>query len=361
MMSMNRFLLLCAAVMLALGINAHGQSMAQTTAVNEACRRWFQPLDEFNVISDANYDNALIALKEVSSHLPQRIDSLAAATGLSFHETYKLVEVQCMNHPFMAKKAAYQRLKDKEWKENRNMDLAIIDSYMVGVSTETKRAMLAEILFAAKDSRDVTAILHDYYAPINKAYNELLTKGLQKDLLDDYRQHCFHELDSVARNASLSPDVDKRINIIVAQRLQSVAAQVETISSIDDLEEYHKSLLQLENDIVESESIGHSTVWREYLSYAIRKQCHDLVQARYGALWDDLIGRMMVVAHPVVQSYVMEVNKASDHQQYCNIYNNYGKKINKGGELYKLLLKNGFTKEDIERFRLEYIKELEKY
>ena len=130
---------------------------------------------------------------------------------------------------------------------------------------------------------------------------------------------------------------------------------------IEELEEYSKSLSQLEKEIVESESVGHSGVWRKKLTHALSKQGYDLVQARHAALWDDLIGRMMVVARPVVQSYAKEVSKATDHQQYCNIYNYYSKKINKGGELYKLLLKNGFSKDDIDHYRYEYIKELERY
>ena len=103
-MSRNKVLLLCAATMLALAVNAHGQSPAQAKTVNEACSRWFKPLDVFQVISDDNYDQAIIAWKQVSGFLPQRIDSLADATGLSFQETYKLVESHYMNHPFMAKK-----------------------------------------------------------------------------------------------------------------------------------------------------------------------------------------------------------------------------------------------------------------
>ena len=134
-----------------------------------------------------------------------------------------------------------------------------------------------------------------------------------------------------------------------------------TITTLEELEEYSKSLSQLEKEIVESESVGHSGVWRKKLTHALSKQGYDLVQARHAALWDDLIGRMMVVARPVVQSYAKEVSKATDHQQYCNIYNYYSKKINKGGELYKLLLKNGFSKDDIDHYRYEYIKELERY
>lgn len=361
MMWKNRILLLCAAIVFASAVNAFAQSPAQAKAVSEACSRWLKPLDRFQVISDDNYDKAIMVWKQVSGLLPQRIDSLATATGLSFHETYKLVEAQYMNHPFMAKKAAYQRLKGKEWSESSDMDLAIVDSYMLGATIETKKAMVAEIWFAAKDYSDVTAILYDYYAPIHKAYNELLAKGVQKDLLDDYRQRCFRELDSVARKAPLSPDVDKRINNIVKQRLQSVAAQVATFTTLKELEEYRKSLPQLENEIVNSESAGHSSVWSNHLSHALTKQCDNLLQARHEALWCDLIVRMNDVARPVVQNFAKAVSKAHDHDEYCKIYYDYSQKMNKGGELYNLLLKNGFSKEDINRYRQEYIKELNQY
>lgn len=360
-MSRNSVLLFWALTMLTLAVNAFAQSPAQAKAVSEACSRWLNPLDRFQVISDDNYEQAIMVWKQVSGLLPQRIDSLAAATGLSFHETYKLVEAQYMNHPFRAKKAAYQRLKGKEWRENRDMDLAIVDSYMMGAAIETKKAMVAEIRFAAKNDSDVAAILYDYYAPIHKAYNELLAKGVQEDLLDDYRQRCFRELDSVARNAPLSPDVDKRINNIVKQRLQSVAAQVATITTLEELEEYRKSLPQLENEIVKSESAGHSSVWSIHLSHALTKQCDNLLQARHEALWDDLIERMNDVASPVVQNFAKAVSKAHDHDEYCIIYYDYSQKMNKGGELYNLLLKNGFSKEDINRYRQEYIKELNQY
>lgn len=361
MMWKNRILLLCAAIVFASAVNAFAQSPAQAKAVSEACSRWLKPLDRFQVISDDNYDKAIMVWKQVSGLLPQRIDSLATATGLSFHATYRLVETQYMNHPFMTKKAAYQRLKGKEWRENRDMDLAIVDSYMMGATTETKKAMVAEIRFAAKNDSDVAAILYDYYAPIHKAYNELLAKGVQEDLLDDYRQRCFRELDSVARNAPLSPDVDKRINNIVRQRLQSVAAQVATFTTLEELEEYRKSLSQLENEIVKSESVGHSSVWGGHLSHALRKHYYDLVQMRHAALWDDLIERMNVVARPVVQNFAKAVSKAHNHDEYCKLYYDYSQKMNKGGELYNLLLKNGFSKEDINRYRQEYIKELNQY
>ncbi len=360
-MSRNRVFLLCAAIMLALAVSSHGQTPAQAQAVSAACHQWFLPLDEFSMISDDNYDRAIRAWRQVSQLMPQRIDSLAVATGLTFHNAYKLVESLYMSHPFMAKKAAYERLKGKEWKEKHDMDFAIIDNYMKGATLTAREAMLAEISFAANDKNDVNTILYDYYAPINDAYNELLGKGLDKYLLDSSRLRCLHELDSVAISATLSTDVDERINNIVTQRLQSVATQVATITTLEELEEYSKSLSQLEKEIVESESVGHSGVWRKKLTHALSKQGYDLVQARHAALWDDLIGRMMVVARPVVQSYAKEVSKATDHQQYCNIYNYYSKKINKGGELYKLLLKNGFSKDDIDHYRYEYIKELERY
>ena len=50
-----------------------------------------------------------------------------------------------------------------------------------------------------------------------------------------------------------------------------------------------------------------------------------------------------------------------DSQRSFRGSNNNSKKINKGGELYKLLLKNGFSKDDIDHYRYEYIKELERY
>ena len=361
MMSRNKVLLLCAATMLALAVNAHGQSPAQAKTVNEACSRWFKPLDVFQVISDDNYDQAIIAWKQVSGFLPQRIDSLADATGLSFQETYKLVESHYMNHPFMAKKKAYERLRDKEWIENHNMDLAIIELYMKGATFEAKEAMLAEISFAASNKNDVMYMVSEYYAPIHRAYDELLAKGLEKKLLDNCRQQCLHELDSVAISATLSTDVDERINNIVTQRLQSVATHVATITTLEELEEYSKSLSQLEKEIVESESVGHSGVWRKKLTHALSKQGYDLVQARHAALWDDLIGRMRVVARPAVQNYAKDVSKTRDNDELCKIFNYYSKKIDKGGELYNLLLKNGFSKGDIDRYRHEYIKELEQH
>ena len=155
---MIRVLQLCTAVMLALAINAHAQTPAQAKAVRESCNQWFLPLDKFTVISDDNYDEAIKAWLKMSSLMDQRIDSLAATTGLSFHETIKLVEAQYMNHPFMAKKAAYERLRDKEWRENRNTDLAIIESYMKGATIEAREAMVAEISFAASDKNDVMYI-----------------------------------------------------------------------------------------------------------------------------------------------------------------------------------------------------------
>ena len=83
-----------------------------------------------------------------------------------------------------------------------------------------------------------------------------------------------------------------------------------------------------------------------------------MLQARHEALWDDLIERMNVVARPVVQNFAKAVSKAHDHDEYCKIYYDYSKKINQGSELYDLLLKNGFSKDDIDRYRHEYIKEL---
>lgn len=358
---MIRVLQLCTAVMLALAINAHAQTPAQAKAVRESCNQWFLPLDKFTVISDDNYDEAIKAWRQVSSLMRQRIDSLAATTGLSFHETIKLVEAQYMNHPFMAKKAAYERLKDKEWKENQDMSLAIISSFMNGATLTEKDAMLSEISFAAKSKRDAMSIAHEYYAPVHSAYEELLVKGLEKNLLDKCRQRCLQELDSAAWNATLSCDVDERINSIVGLRLQSVEAEVTAITTIEDLDKYYKSLSRLENEIVETESIGHSSVWRDYLGHAISERCYELVQARHEALWDDLIGRISVVARPIVQSYARAVSNARDHDEYCKIYYDFSKKIDKGGELYMLLLKNGFSKEDIQRYRHEYIKELEQY
>lgn len=141
----------------------------------------------------------------------------------------------------------------------------------------------------------------------------------------------------------------------------STAAEVAAITTIEDLDKYYKSLSQLENEIVESESIGHSSVWSKYLSHAISERCYELVQARHASLWDDLIGRMSVVARPIVESYDKAVNTTRDHDEYYKIFYDYSKKINKGGELYKLLQRNGFSKEDIDRYRHEYIKELEQY
>lgn len=357
----NRILLLCAAIACASAVNAQGQTPAQVKAVSYACSQWLQPLDKFTVINDNNYNQAITAWKQVSGLLPQRIDSLAGATGLSFRDTYKLVESQYMNHPFKAQKAAYERLKGKECRENRDMDLAIIESYMKGATHTAVVEMLNEISFAARNRQDAMSILKDYYAHIDSAYQELMAKDLDKELLDNYRLQCFHELDSVARKASLSPDVDKRINNIVTQRLQSVAAQVEAISSIEALEEYYKCVPRLEKEIVESESVGHSSVWRNNLSGALSKKSYDLIQARHAALCDDLIERMNVVARPVVQSYAKAVSNAHDHDEYSKIYYDYSKKIDKGGELYNLLLKNGFGKDDIDRYRHEYIKILDQY
>ena len=360
-MSRVRVLLLCTAMVLALGVNANAQTPAQAKAVRESCRQWLLPLDRFTVIGDDNYAQAIKAWRQVSRLMPQRIDSLAVASGLSFQETYKLVEAQYMVHPFMAKKAAYERLKNKEWRENRNMDLAIIESCMNGATFEAKQAMVAEISFAASDKRDAMSIASEYYAPILGAYEELQGKGLEKDLLDEYRQRCLHELDSAARNASLSTDVDKRINDIVGRRLQSVATEVAAITTIEDLEKYCEVLSKLENEILETESAGHSSVWRNKLGRAFSRQSYDLLKARHEVLWDDLIGRMSVVARPIVQSYARAVSNARDHDEYNKIYYDYSKKIDKGGELYMLLLKNGFGKEDIDRYRHEYIKELERY
>lgn len=360
-MSRNRVLLLCVAIMLALAINANGQTPAQSKAVSETYRQWLLPLDKFSVISDDNYAQAIKAWRQVSRLLRQRIDSLAAASGLSFHEVYKLVEAQFLNHPFMAKKAAYERLKDKEWKENQDMNLAIISTYMNGATLAAKDAMLAEISFTARDKPDAMSIAHEYYTPVHSAYEELLAKSLEKGLLDKYRLRCLQELDSAAWNATLSCDVDERINKIVGQRLQRAAAEVAAITTIEDLDKYYKNLSQLENEIVESESIGHSSVWRNYLGHAISERCYELVQARHAALWDDMMGRMSVVARPIVESYVKAVKNTRDHDKYCRIFYDYSKKINKGGELYKLLQKNGFSKEDIDRFRHEYIRELEQY
>lgn len=360
-MSRNRVFLLCAAIMLALAVSSHGQTPAQAQAVSAACHQWFLPLDEFSMISDDNYDRAIRAWRQVSQLMPQRIDSLAVATGLTFHNAYKLVESLYMSHPFMAKKAAYERLKGKEWKEKHDMDFAIIDNYMKGATLTAREAMLAEISFAANDKNDVMYMVSEYYAPIHRAYDELLAKGLEKKLLDNCRQQCLHELDSVAISATLSTDVDERINNIVTQRLQSVATQVATITTLEELEEYSKSLSQLEKEIVESESVGHSGVWRKKLTHALSKQGYDLVQARHAALWDDLMGRMRVVARPAVQNYAKDVSKTRDNDELCKIFNYYSKKIDKGGELYNLLLKNGFSKGDIDRYRHEYIKELEQH
>lgn len=358
---MIRVLQLCTAVMLALAINAHAQTPAQAKAVRESCNQWFLPLDKFTVISDDNYDEAIKAWLQVSSLMSQRIDSLAATTGLSFHETIKLVEAQYMNHPFMAKKAAYERLRDKEWRENRNTDLAIIESYMKGATIEAREAMVAEISFAASDKNDVMYMVSEYYAPIHRAYDELLAKGLEKKLLDNSRRQCLHELDSVALRTALSADVEKRIDDIVGQRLQSVAAEVAHITTFDELEKYSQCFSQIMNEIVKTESAGHSSVWRNKLERALSRQGYDLLQARHEALWDDLIGRISVVARPIVQSYARAVSNARDHDEYCKIYYDFSKKIDKGGELYMLLLKNGFSKEDIQRYRHEYIKELEQY
>lgn len=360
-MSRNRVFLLCAAIMLALAVSSHGQTPAQAQAVSAACHQWFLPLDEFSMISDDNYDRAIRAWRQVSQLMPQRIDSLAVATGLTFHNAYKLVESLYMSHPFMAKKAAYERLKGKEWKEKHDMDFAIIDNYMKGATLTAREAMLAEISFAANDKNDVNTILYDYYAPINDAYNELLGKGLDKYLLDSSRLRCLHELDSVARVAPLSSDVEERINTIVWLRLQDFAAKVAAITSIEDLEKCNKVLQQLEHEIVEAESTEHSAVWSKKLKDALWKQGHDLLQARHAALWDDLMGRMRVVARPAVQNYAKDVSKTRDNDELCKIFNYYSKKIDKGGELYNLLLKNGFSKGDIDRYRHEYIKELEQH
>ena len=87
-------------------------------------------------------------------------------------------------------------------------------------------------------------MVSEYYAPIHRAYDELLAKGLEKKLLDNSRRQCLHELDSVALRTALSADVEKRIDDIVGQRLQSVAAEVAHITTFDELEKYSQCFSQ---------------------------------------------------------------------------------------------------------------------